>query len=450
MSDGAPSPSLLLVELDPDSSWATFTDSRPLATLRWGISTLGDRIARATACDPGGVIAAPHLEGFDEDGSVRPVPLPGVAGRGGVLLWASSAAPLSRMPVAAADAHLTYLIDGRVAGRFFPAGAELDTRGLGDRVPGGSLAEGQGSEGAGRAGSDPSAQEADGRWLDSPWDLVESSSGQLGQDLQALSEGGARDHGHTPLPDRDGVFREGAHPIWTGEDVHVGAGVVLDTREGAILLERGVRVEGPARLSGPLHVGEHTLIFGGPVGHSAIGPWCKLRGEISESVLLGWTNKAHDGHLGHALLGRWVNLGAGTTNSDLRNDYGPVKLRLTNRGESRTTGLTKVGAFLGDHVKTGIGTLLTTGAIIGAGSQVAGGGLAPTPVAPFSWVTPDGVSRYRWDRFEQTTRVVMARRDCTLSPGVAAVLERLHTASGNDAGESDGAQGTPAPVTRKP
>ena len=137
-------------------------------------------------------------------------------------------------------------------------------------------------------------------------------------------------------------------------------------------------------------------------------------------MLLGFVNKAHDGHLGHALLGRWVNLGAFTTNSDLKNNYRPVRV-WTPEGE-KDTGLLKVGCFLGDHVKTGIGTVLNTGTIVGAGSNVFGGVMPPTVVPPFSWGAGSDLRDHRLDNFLATAAAAMSRRGQELTPGVTEIL----------------------------
>ena len=166
--------------------------------------------------------------------------------------------------------------------------------------------------------------------------------------------------------------------------------------------------------------GSLLITFGGPVGFSSIGPVCKVRGEIDTSVLVGYCNKAHDGYLGHALLGRWVNLGALTTNSDLKNNYSSVRLRLGT--DEIDSGLIKVGAFLGDHVKTGIGTLLNTGAVVGAGSNLFGGRMPPKYVPPFSWGEGDQLEEYRVDKFLATAEIAMRRRGVELSEGMRHVL----------------------------
>lgn len=171
------------------------------------------------------------------------------------------------------------------------------------------------------------------------------------------------------------------------------------------------------------------------MGRLSCGPVCKLHGEIDSSVILGYTNKAHDGYLGHALVGRWVNLGAFTTNSDLKNTYGTVRLSLpTSEVDPEEepgplsevdTGLEKVGVFLGDHVKTGIGTLLNTGTVVGAGSTLFAGPMAPRWVRPFSWGHGESLGVCRKEAFLTTARRMMGRRDLTLTPGMERLLSRL-------------------------
>jgi UDP-N-acetylglucosamine diphosphorylase/glucosamine-1-phosphate N-acetyltransferase len=255
----------------------------------------------------------------------------------------------------------------------------------------------------------------EGEVLDWPWTLVERSPARLARDLRAL-------HGDADAGPLDGVWRLGSEPVSLGAGAEIEPGVVIDTRAGPVRLDAGARVEGPARLIGPLHLGPGTVVFGGSVSGTAAGPVCKLRGEIADSVFLGHANKAHDGYLGHALVGRWVNLGALTTNSDLKNSYSPVRVELPHGVEE--TGLLKVGALLGDHVKTGIGTLLTTGAVVGAGSNLFGGGTAPRHVPPFSWGGEDGLVAYRFEKFVEVAGEAMRRRGEDLTPGVRAVLER--------------------------
>ena len=107
-------------------------------------------------------------------------------------------------------------------------------------------------------------------------------------------------------------------------------GVVFDVRHGAVVLEAGVEVRHGTRLEGPVYVGPHSKVLGGFIRASAFGPECRVHGEIAASVFLGYANKSHDGFLGHSVLGHWVNLGAGTTTSNLKNTYGKVKLQVAD------------------------------------------------------------------------------------------------------------------------
>jgi UDP-N-acetylglucosamine diphosphorylase/glucosamine-1-phosphate N-acetyltransferase len=205
-----------------------------------------------------------------------------------------------------------------------------------------------------------------------------------------------------------------------GSSVTVEPGSVFDLRGGPIRLGDGVTIRAHTRLAGPAFVGRGSTVLGGVLAETSIGPICRIRGEVECSVVLGYANKAHEGFLGHAYLGRWVNLGAFTTNSDLKNSYGQVRV-----GSSRgplDTGLMKVGCFLGDHVRTGIGTLLNTGTVLGAGSNIFGGIMPPTYVPPFSWGTGGELTEYRIDKFLEVARTAMGRREVTLDPGTEETL----------------------------
>jgi UDP-N-acetylglucosamine diphosphorylase/glucosamine-1-phosphate N-acetyltransferase len=207
-----------------------------------------------------------------------------------------------------------------------------------------------------------------------------------------------------------------------GDAVYLEAGVHLDAIDGPIRLSDGVRVSAITRLAGPAFIGPDTHVLGGSLGDVTIGPACRVRGEVSSTVLLGYVNKAHEGYLGHAYVGKWVNLGALTTNSDLKNNYGTVRIH-TAEG-SVDTGLIKVGCFLGDHVKTGIGTLLPTGCVVGLGSNLFGGLMSPTHVPPFSWGTGERLEEYDIERFLDTAAQAMSRREMSLENGNRTLLQR--------------------------
>src|SRR5207245_11681348 len=171
-----------------------------------------------------------------------------------------------------------------------------------------------------------------------------------------------------PIPAGSTVLGD---PAWVVvHDAAVEPGVVFDVRQGPVVLESGVEVRSGSRLEAPLWVGANTQVLGGPIRASAIGPHCKVRGELACCVFLGYANKAHDGFVGHSVIGRWANIGAGTITSNLKNTYGAVRLEIA--GATIETGLINLGSLIGDHAKTAIGTLLGTGSVIGVGANVFG------------------------------------------------------------------------------
>jgi UDP-N-acetylglucosamine diphosphorylase/glucosamine-1-phosphate N-acetyltransferase len=375
--------------------WAPFTLTRPVGELRFGCLTQRERAERLLAARCSGHLSRSALVGFDEPDAAPVVDPSSVDAEATRVLLSSRSVPDGLELGGRLDAaRLT--IGGTTVGWVIPAGASLPAEAT-------ILDPTRDTDGP--------AIEVGGRVLGGPWDLVAGTPARIAGDVTELF---ADDHAP------DGVVRIGRGVLSLGEGAEVEPGVIVDTRHGPVRLEDGARVEGPARLVGPLWIGRDSVVFGGGVGKSSIGPVCKVRGEIADSVLLGFVNKAHDGHLGHAMLGRWVNLGAGTINSDLKNNYRTV--RVWTPGGEEDTDLVKVGCFLGDHVKTGIGTMLNTGAVIGAGSNVFGGLMPPSVVPPFSWGAGRDLTEYRFDKFIETAEAAMARRDEALTPGMRRVL----------------------------
>jgi UDP-N-acetylglucosamine diphosphorylase/glucosamine-1-phosphate N-acetyltransferase len=171
----------------------------------------------------------------------------------------------------------------------------------------------------------------------------------------------------------------------------------------------------------------------GRIAASAVGEKCKVSGEMSNTTMIGFSNKAHDGFVGHSCLGRWVNIGAGTITSNLKNTYGDVSL-WTPSGV-RGSGMQFLGTFFGDHARTGIGTMLPTGSVIGAGANVFGGGMPPRYVPPFSWGSARGeeFEAYDLEKFIEVAARVMARRSVPFSDGVRRHYEEVYRRSRRDA-----------------
>lgn len=385
--------------------WHPLTLTRPAGELRFGDATLRERAERVLGVPCTGHVADPALASYDEP-------------------WAGEVVAADSLPTGP-----LILLSSRAVlevGATLPAGEGLlavgDTvcgwTGPGETAPIHALLDG-------RSAPDLGVHRLEGRLLDHVWELMSRNADRLDRDLRARL--GQRSRPALP----DGVHLIGDAPVAFGHEVEIEPGAVFDARSGPIWIEDGTTVRSHSRIEGPFHAGPGCTLFGGSYSASSIGPVSKVRGELEASVILGYSNKAHDGFLGHAYVGCWVNLGALTTNSDLKNNYGTVRI-WTPDGET-DTGESKIGCLLGDHVKTAIGTLLNTGTVVGPASNIFGTGMPPKYVPPFSWGGAGGAS-YDIDRFLETAEVVMKRRDVVLSEGQRRVLRAVFERAEAEAG----------------
>lgn len=376
--------------LDPTDSapWMPFAGTRPIAELRAGAWLLRERWEQAAGITATAVLA-PGLEGMVDTAETpvaNPFSVPGPA-----IVACSDFA-------VAAGYRLPGTWDRLVAGG----------RAVAWRVPAGAVWDGPHETGT--------PVEAPGLLLKGTWDLLTA--------LEQLLQADLEDH-----------LREGSPPTFTGVTVlgdpeairAAGAAVeptaVLDTRAGPIVLEASVVVRAGTRLEGPLIAHRDTWLLGGAIRHCSIGPACRVHGEVASSVFIGYSNKSHDGFLGHSVLGQWVNLGAGTITSNLKNTYGPIVLHPpTGR---IPTGRTFCGTLFGDHVKTAIGTLLSTGTIVGAGASLHGPGPVPAYVPPFQWGAT-GNATQTLEGFLTTASRVFPRRGIAWTDARQESLRRLH------------------------
>ncbi len=253
-----------------------------------------------------------------------------------------------------------------------------------------------------------------------PWDLVAYNAGAIKDDYQALSGGKVEGF----LDERAAIYGDRAQ-LYIGEGARVEAGVVLNLEEGPIYIDKGAKIRPFSIIDGPSFVGEDAIIDGAKLREGcSIGKVCRIGGELEESILQAYSNKHHDGFLGHAYVGEWVNLGAMATNSDLKNNYGEVKVQV--KGKLMNSGEIKVGCFIADHSKIGIGTLLNTGTVIGVAANVFGGGLPPKYVPSFSWGGGRDFVEHDPERAIANAKKIMARRKVELSPAEAALLRQVY------------------------
>jgi len=224
-----------------------------------------------------------------------------------------------------------------------------------------------------------------------------------------------------------GVSAVGDHPVHIPPDATVLPGVVFDTRRGPIVIHQGATLGANAVLEGPCSVGvASTAVARAYIrANTVVGDDCKVGGEISFSIIDDYSNKAHDGYLGHAIVGQWGNLGADTNVSNLKNTYGPVRVQLQSDLPPEDTGRTFLGPLIGDFVRTGIGARLTTGCVVGTGAMFARTDFAPRHISAFSFHTDRGVEPYDVEKLLETVRVMMARRDRELPDVVGNRLRAL-------------------------
>ncbi len=380
---------LYMLDPEPGPAWAPFAGVRPLSELRAGAHRVRERWEAFVGVDATAVFSLPHLAGFVETG-VPPVrafaPVKGPA-----VIGSSTFAPRGIAP-GLPEAAVRLTCGGVTVGWGVGAGSTW-------------------------SGPQPQAQtvEVAGVLLRGVYDLITHLPRLLQDDLRAQL--GDSD----PVPAGSIVLGDPA--LLEVRDAIVEPGVVFDLTQGPVVLESGVEVKSGTRLEGPLWAGANARLLGGSIKCTAIGPHCVVRGEVVNTVFLGYGNKGHDGFVGHSVLGRWVNLGAGTITSNLKNTYGPVRLDVA--GAAIETGLQNLGALVGDHAKTAIGTLLATGSVIGAGANVFTAVRPPKYVSPFAW-GGEGAERVTRDGFLNIAARVLPRRDVALDDPTRASLSRIY------------------------
>jgi UDP-N-acetylglucosamine diphosphorylase / glucose-1-phosphate thymidylyltransferase / UDP-N-acetylgalactosamine diphosphorylase / glucosamine-1-phosphate N-acetyltransferase / galactosamine-1-phosphate N-acetyltransferase len=265
--------------------------------------------------------------------------------------------------------------------------------------------------------------QVDARLLAFPWDIITANGEQIVSDLPILIQQVGWPTAADRPPPGAGVVIHNPAQVYLHPDAKLEGPLVLDARDGPIVID-AARVEPFSFIQGPAAVGAGALIASARIrGETTIGPVCRVGGEVEASVLQGYSNKHHDGFLGHSYLGEWVNIGAMTTNSDLKNTYGSIRVVIDGYGQL-DSGILKLGCFLADHAKLGIGVHLNGGAVIGAGSNIFGVHFAPKTIPPFTW-GGEVFHEYRIDGMIDVARKVMGRRKIVLAPDYEAMLREV-------------------------
>ncbi|MGH7650570.1 MAG: putative sugar nucleotidyl transferase [Gemmatimonadaceae bacterium] len=377
-----------------------FALTRPVSELRAGTSLIRRRWEVATSLPSAAFISSPHLAQFEEGNAPPAAPAKSEIPAGSIVVNSRCILPLETK----LD-HFDLLMCDGIACAVRLARA----------MPVSQFADGTIDIGA--IQTSLGGKRIKGRWVSDIWDFIASLQEQLSEDIPARA---------SLLKTRSlsGLTVIGKEKVFVEDGADVAPQVVLDASLGPILIRREAVISPFTLLVGPICIGRHSQVLGDRVATSSIGDYCKVRGEFSNSIVLGDTNKGHAGFVGHSYLGRWVNLGALTTTSNLKNTYGPVQL-WTPSGV-KNTGQQFLGTFFGDHVKTGIGTMLNTGTVIGAGANVFGGTMPPKVVPPFAWGDGEPYDTYDVTRFLSVAERVMERRDVELGDKARKQLAEAH------------------------
>lgn len=255
-----------------------------------------------------------------------------------------------------------------------------------------------------------------GMLLRHPWDLVAQNGIQLARDFadEGISQQSTGSHVQILGP---------ASEVYISATAELDPYVVIDARTGPVSIDRDARIQAFTRIEGPCHIGRESQVFRALIrGGTTIGEHCRVGGEIENSILHAFVNKYHEGFLGHSYVCPWVNLGAMTSTSDLKNDYSVVQVPVN--GSLVDSGISKVGSFIGDHTKTSLDCMFNTGSSIGIMSMVLSGGrLLPRHIPSFSQVMwGELATDWTPDSAIETARTVMCRRGQQLTPAAERLL----------------------------
>ena len=214
--------------------------------------------------------------------------------------------------------------------------------------------------------------------------------------------------------------------IRVGNNVKLGA-CILNASDGEIIIDDDAEIMDGAMVKGPVYLGKHSCIKMGAklYGPVAIGQHCKVGGEVSNAVFQAYSNKGHDGFLGHSYLGEWCNLGADTNTSNLKNNYDPVRLWNYSSGCFDRTGMQFLGLIMGDHSKTGINTMLNTGTVIGVACNVYGGGFLKNFVPDFCIGSSHRLDVFPLKKVYAMANAMMARRKMTFTDTDKEILKAV-------------------------
>lgn len=385
-----------------------FTLTRPVAEIRCGILTLGEKWQhRLTA-----VATVEGVSYLTEDYLSGSYPIR--IGADNLLVNAAFCA----------DAALVQEAAGLEAGQVLVQQQEL----IAARVPGDWLEEWQGDKLNTHALLEKVYAYEKLAYQDAPtairhlWDIFLQNGDQIAQDFALITDG----RSSQPIADTHTIVYGDPKDIFIEEGADIKASI-LNAEGGPIYIGKQATVHENAVVKGPMALMEGSHINAGSKIREAttIGPYSKLGGEVKNVVVFGNSNKGHEGFLGNSVVGEWCNFGADTNNSNLKNNYQPVKLWNYGSRAFEDTGELFCGLMMGDHSKCGINTMFNTGTVVGVSANIFGAGYQPKFIPSFSWGGAEGSSVYRLDKALEVARNVMQRRGKTLTEQDMAVLKHI-------------------------
>jgi UDP-N-acetylglucosamine diphosphorylase/glucosamine-1-phosphate N-acetyltransferase len=269
-------------------------------------------------------------------------------------------------------------------------------------------------------GSRDIIQLGDVHFIEYPWDIFRLNSDEIKNDFELL------------CTNRSSEKLDDPHTKTYGNQIFLEKGAkvkaaVLNAENGPIYIGKNSEVQEGSLIRGPFVLCDHSIVNMGTKikGNTTIGPHSKVGGEISNSIIQGYSNKGHDGFLGNAVIGEWCNLGADTNNSNMKNNYANVKMWDFDSSRFKDTGLQFCGLIMGDHSKCGINTMFNTGTTIGISSNIFGDGFPRNFIPSFSWGGAAGFFTYPLNKVFETARLAMKRRNVELTPADESILSSI-------------------------
>ncbi|MDO7874615.1 GlmU family protein [Hymenobacter sp. ASUV-10] len=378
-----------------------FTFTRPVAALRCGILTIAEKWQHRLGAPTVGYLTQPYLQAKFPAGDVS----------GPALIINGAVCP---------DDLLTKQVQALQPGQGLYCGELLVAAHVADATLVAELVQ------DGLTGTVEVAEPV--TVIDRPWQLFLRNGVEIRRDFALLTAG----RQSQPVGDPHTIVY-GAENIFIEEGVKIRA-AILNAEDGPIYLGKNAQVHEGAIIKGPLALCEGSHINAGAKmrGDNTVGPHSKVGGEVGNSIILGYSNKGHDGYMGNSVIGEWCNLGADTNTSNLKNNYAPVKIWSHAIGRFVDTGQTFCGLMMGDHSKCGINTMFNTGTVVGVGANIFGAGYPRNFIPSFSWGGPAGLETFKLPRVAEVAERVMSRRGLVYDAVEQGIMQRVYDDTAKD------------------